>query len=255
MSRSIKPTRLTPFRRYGHLTAALLLAASSFASIPACADETPPRTIRASGESTVRVAPDRARISISVVSRAATAREASEANATTSKSVLEKLRAAVKAAGEVRTAGYDLAAEYDYGQPRGAGRGPVLVGYVATNRFAIVSGDLAGVGGLVDAAVAAGAKQIDSIGFFLDDEAPPRRQALLHAGRKARAEAETIAESLGLVLGDVLDASSVGSVRPPVPVFGRDRAMMAMDSPAPPTEIVPGSLEIAGSVTVTFAIR
>jgi uncharacterized protein YggE len=127
------------------------------------------------------------------------------------------------------------------------------VGYVSTNRFAIVTSELAGVGSLIDAAVASGANQIDSIGFFLDDEDAARRQALLDAGKKARAEAETVAQSLGVELGEVLDASTAANVSRQ-PMFGREKTMM-MDSAAPSTEVVPGSLQISASVTVTFAIR
>jgi len=237
--------------------AMMALAATSvlWASLAAADDTPPPRVIRVSGHAVVKSPPDRARIAVSVTARAATAREASENNARTSKSVLEKLREAVRAPGEVRTAGYDLAAEYDYNQERGGGQGPRLIGYVATNRFAIVSPDLAGVGALIDAAVGAGANQIDSIGFFLADEEAARRQALLQAGKKARAEAETIAESLGLTVGEVLDASSATEVTP-MPVYGRERGVaMAMDKAAPQTEVVAGSIEVGAGVTVTFAIR
>jgi uncharacterized protein YggE len=235
-----------------------LLAGLALASVFPCtswaADVTaPPRTIRVRGEAVVKTAPDRARISVSVTTRAPAAKEASESNARTSKAVLEKLRAAVAAPGEVKTAGYELSAEYDYSQNPGARRESALVGYIATNRFAIVSGDLAGLGTLIDAAVASGANQIDSIAFFLDDEEAVRRKALLEAGAKARAEAETVAQSLGVALGEVLEASSE-PVQGPQPVFGRERAMM-MDAAAPSTEVVPGSLEIQAGVSVTFAIR
>ena len=234
---------------------AMLAAWATFVSVPAAAGELPPpRTIRVSADSVVKAAPDRARIAVSVVARAATAREASEANARISKAVLEKLRAAVRPPGEARTAGYDLSPEYDYNRDRGSGHGPTLVGYVSTNRFAIITADLPGVGALIDAAVGAGANQIDSIGFFLDDEETARRQALLQAGHKARSEAETVAQSLAVVLGEVLDASSVANATP-VPVYGREKAAMSMDAAAVPTEVVPGSLEIGASVTVTFAIR
>ena len=213
----------------------------------------PPRTVRVSGSATVKAAPDRASIAVSVVSRAATARAASEAGARTSKTVLETLRGAVEAPGEVKTAGYDLSPEYDYDTPRSAGQGPKLVGYVVTNRFSIVTDDLAGLGGLIDASVEAGANQIDSIGFFLDDEEAARRQALLQAGQKARSEAETVAQSLGVALGEVLDASTESNVAAPV-AYGR-KAMMMEAASAPPTEVVPGSLDIVASVSVTFAIR
>jgi len=234
---------------------ATILAAFLFlnASVACAADAPDPRTIRVTGEAVVKTAPDRARISISVVTRAPAAREATEANARTSKTVLEKLRAAVPAPGEVRTAGYDLATEYDYSQQRPGGGPPTLVGYISTNRFAIVTADLAGVGALIDAAVAAGANQIDSIAFFLDDEEAVRREALLEAGKRARAEATTISQSLGVGLGEVLDASSSSSSAPPQPYFGREKAVM-MDAAAPSTEVVPGSLEIRASMSVTFAI-
>lgn len=221
----------------------------------ALAAEPPLRTIRVSGDAIVKAAPDRARIAVSVTVRGATAREASEANARSSKAVLEKLRVAVPAPGEVRTAGYDLSAEYDYNQIPGGSRGPKLIGYVSTNRFSIVTADLAGVGAVIDVAVAAGANQIDSIGFFLADEEPVRHQGLLEAGRKAKAEAATIAESLGVTLGEVLDASSSSSNPAPVPVYGRGKMAMMADAAAPPTEVVPGSLEIGASMSVTFAIH
>ena len=237
--------------------AAACVLGSCIVAASARADETapPPRTIRVSGQHVVKMAPDRARVSLSVVSRAPNAREASETNAATSKAVLDKLRAAVKAPGEVRTASYDLTPEYDYNQQRTGARHPSLIGYVATNHFAIVTADLPGVGALIDAAVAAGANQIESIGFFLDDEESARRQALLEAGKKARAEAETIAQSLAISLGEVLDASSSSSGPPPPIPLGRERMAYAMDSAAASTEAVPGSLDISAAVSVTFAIR
>lgn len=233
-------------------------AAAVFAlavALPAFADDTPPpRAIRVSGEAIVKAAPDRARIAVSVTTRAANAKEASESNARASKAVLEKLRAAVKAPGEVKTAGYELSAEYDYSQNGGQQRAPALVGYVVTNRFAIVTADLEGLGALLDAAVASGANQIDSISFFLDDEAGKRKEAILEAGKKAREEAETVAQSLSVSLGEVLDAST-SSAPSPQPIFAKERFAMAADAAAPSTEVVPGSLEIRASVSVAFAIR
>jgi uncharacterized protein YggE len=232
-------------------TAILALALA----VPAFADETPPpRTIRVSGDAVVKAAPDRARIAVSVTTRAPNAKEASEANARASKTVLEKLRAAVQAPGEVKTSGYELSAEYDYNQNRGQGRESALVGYVATNRLAIVTADLEGLGALIDAAVASGANQIDSISFFLDDEMARRKEAILEAGKKARAEAETVAQSLGVSLGEVLDAST-SQAAGPQPMFAKERMAMVADAAAPSTEVVPGTLDVRASVAVIFAIR
>jgi len=229
----------------------LAAAALAFAWPASASDAAGPRTIRVSGHGTAKTPPDRGRIAVSVTTRAASAREATETNARISKEVLAKLRQSVAAPGEVGTAGYDLQPLYDYGQDGTPVRSPKITGYSSTNRFAIVTADLAGIGALIDAAIAAGANQIDSVSFFLADEESARQQALTEAGRKARAEAETVARSLDVRLGDVLDASSATTVTP-LPMFGR--ATMAMEAAAAPTEVVPGSLEIGADVTVTFAI-
>jgi hypothetical protein len=230
----------------------VLLSWLAAAVVPASAADAPaPRVIRASGEGAVQVTPDRARIAISVVSRAATAREATEANARTSKVVLDKLKAAVHAPGEVRTGGYDLSTVMDFNNQNN-GRGPTLIGYIATNRLSIVSADLAGVGDLIDSAVGAGANQVDSIGFFLADQSQAGREALLEAGHQARAEAEAIAASLGVSVGNLLEASSTMAPAMPTPV---SRMMAADVAGAPSTEVVPGTLEVHAGVAATFEIR
>jgi len=237
--------------RLRHFLRVVAICIVAPAAAAAAADASPIRSIHAAGHGSVKASPDRARIAVSVTTHGATARDASESNARTSKDVLAKLRAAIAPPGEVSTAGYDLAPQYDYSQANGTvARSPKLVGYNATNRFSIVSADLAGVGAIIDSAVAAGANQVDSIGFFVADEEAARRQALLEAGRKARAEAETIAQSLGVHLGSVMDASS-STTPAPMPMMSR---AVAMDAIAQPTEVVPGSVEIGADVTVTFAI-
>lgn len=218
------------------------------------AEETPaPRAIRVHGRASVQASPDRARLAVSVLARAATAKEATAANAVSSKAVLEKLRAAVRPPGQVRTAGYDLQPQYDYRQDRSGSQGPVLVGYLATNRFSVETADLEGLGALLDTVVAAGAGQVDSVAFFLDDEEAVRAQALLEAGRRARAEAETVARSLGVTLGEVLEASTSSDAV--VPMHRMADKAMAMAEAAPATELVPGALSIDAGVSVTFAIR
>lgn len=234
---------------------AAALALAALAARPCLAEETVSRAIRVRGSATVKVAPDRARVAVSVVTRGATAKAAVEENARTSKAVLEKLRAAVKPPGEVKTGGYDLQPQYDYRRGDGEAQAPVLVGYVLTNRLSVETADLDGLGALLDAAVASGAGQVDSVGFYLDDDEAVRAQALLEAGRRARTEAETVARGLGVTLGEVLEASTTGESITPMPRFA-ERAM-AMDAvaAAPPTEIVPGSMQVDAGVSVTFAIR
>ncbi len=223
-------------------------------AMPARADEgSQRRTIRVAASATSRGTPDRVALSVSVVARGHGAKEAAEAGAKAGKAVLDRLRELVPSPGEVKTVGYDLAAEYDYNRPAGEGR-PRLLGYVATHRFRVVSAKPEGAGELVDAVVAAGAAQVDSVTFFVADEDALRGAALEEAGRKARAQAEAIARGLGVGLGEVLEASSAGDSGPgPVPM--REGMAMMASAPRAATEVAPGQVEVGASVSVSFAVR
>ncbi len=211
-----------------------------------------PRSITVSGTATVKAAPDRVRITFEIETRAATADEVATKNAGLSQAVLAVLKSLVKSPGRVTTYGYQLNPEYSYGE-RGGARRRVLTGYVAVNRLRVVSADLAGAGALIDKATAAGASRAGSVSFFRDDLTAANRQALLEAGRRARGDAEAIAESLGVTLGEVLTASSTSSSSlPPQP---RMMAMRGATNSAPKTPIEAGEIAVTMTVTVLFAIH
>lgn len=212
----------------------------------------PPRSIEASGTATVSADPDRARLAISVASTAATANQATAANARTMEQVVAALKEAVGDGGKVETTSYSVHAEYSY-ENKGNTRHRKLEGYTATNTVSAETSDLDAVGSLIDSAVAAGANQINSVGFFLADESAIRRRALIQAGKNARAEGEAIAESLQLELGPVLHATAGPSFDGPRPTMLRS-TMRAAES-APATEILPGAVKVRATVRVSFEIR
>lgn len=232
-------------------TAALL--ASLLQTTVADAADVAARVIRVDGHAEVTATPDVAAVVVTVATRDASAAAAVKANATISEKVTGRLRRLVDSADDVQSAGYTLTPEYEYDRSGDAGR-PVLVGYVASNRVRVVLDDIGSVGSAIDAAVGSGATGIDSIEFSLRDTQLARRQALLEAGRRARGEAEAIAESLGVSIGEVLDASS-SSQSAPGPVFARYDLAEAKASYSAPTEIAPGGVDVSATVTVTFAIR
>ncbi len=222
---------------------------------PAFAEEAsskpPPRVIHVSGTAKVSVPPDRARLSVSVVTRAKTAREAAQLNAKDSDAVLKALQKAVAGKGEVSTGGYGLDAEYEYKKSSISNR-RTLIGYRCSNTVSIVTSDLDQVGPLIDAAVARGANEVRSLQFFIADDEAVRRRATLAAGARALAEADTVAESLGVGRGALLHASTE-YMRPPVVYKGR--AMAMAESGGAPTPVVPGSLDVSATVVAEFAIR
>ena len=88
--------------------AALLLC---LAFMPAAA-QTVRRSVRATGEGSVSVRPDAARVSVAVVKQAATAADAASQNATAASAVIAAVRQLLGQNADVKTSSYSLIANY-----------------------------------------------------------------------------------------------------------------------------------------------
>ena len=227
----------------------MLLAACSF---PATAQDKAAKvhSIRASGEATVRAKPDRAQITIGVVTQAPTAQAAAAQNATQTTAVLDALKRSLGANGEIKTSGYSISPQYQYAN----GRPPKITGYQANNSVLTTVNDLSLTGKIIDAANEAGANDITGISFSLRDDSAIRAQALADAAGKARSAAEAIAKALNLRITGVLEADTTEApiVRPMYKAFS-----MAAEGAAPraPTPIEAGDIDVRASLTVTFEVQ
>ena len=230
-----------------------VLAALLTGTVPAGAQRMDDRAahpyIRASGEANVSAKPDQARISIGVVTQAASAQEAGTQNAKQTEAVLAQLRKALGTAGEVRTVSYSVTPNYRY--PREGGQ-PAITGYTASNTVEATVNDLALVGKAIDLATQSGANNIQQLRFTLKNEQPVRAQALRQAATEARANAEAIAGGLGLRIVRVL------AVEEGTPEVIRPMRMMAMaagQTAGPPaTQVEPGTIEIHATVSLQVEI-
>ncbi|HEX2203046.1 MAG TPA: SIMPL domain-containing protein [Longimicrobium sp.] len=213
--------------------------------------ETPPSTIRVSATGDARATPDRAWVDFGVETVATTAREAAEANAARMERVIAALVRAGVTRENIQTRDYNIYPDYQP-DPRGTGE-PRIRGYRATNTVSAQTDDVRRVGALIDAALGAEANRVNGVRFGLRDPARGRAQALQDAIRQGRAEAEAIAQGLGVRLGRVLDASTAYGGRPPVmPMY--DRAM-AVETAAAATPVEPGQQTVTATVTLVFAIE
>jgi uncharacterized protein YggE len=114
----------------------------------------------------------------------------------------------------------------------------------------VVLRDVDRVGDVLDAALEAGANRVAELTFFASDTEDARLEALRNATARARREAETIAESLGMTLGPPLTVQSSGGNRPPSPVpFRAEAAMMDVNTP-----VEPGSETVSAGVTITYRL-
>jgi uncharacterized protein YggE len=229
---------------------ALALIAAAGAACAQMPPALPPvPSIQTTGEAVLEVKPDQAKIDVAVVSQAQTAQQAALQNASRVDAVIKALRSAGGPAADVQTVSYSIQPDYKYPRPGGA---PEISGYTARNTVRAATSNLAGVGNLIDAALGAGANQVERVEFTLKNDAEARAGALREAALKARASAQAIASALGLRILRVLEVQQSGGMQPPRPVImGMMRAEAAA---APPTPIEPGAIEVRAEVTLRVEV-
>jgi len=193
-------------------------------------------SIIVSGHGSVVAVPTTAVLSLGVDVRAATAKAALAANARDMRQVI----AAVKAAGarEVRTQSVSLSQVLGQnGEPSGFAASNVVSATVDVDR----------AGAVIDAAVDAGANQVNGPTMSVADQGKLYRQALKAAVADARLSAEALAAAAGRSLGRVTSVVESGGATP-VPMF--EKAAVS-DSGTP---IEAGTQQTTANVTVTFAL-
>jgi uncharacterized protein YggE len=229
------------------MCAALLFAAfavTGFAQGPGDPPRPPVRAIRATGEAVVTATPDRAEMNVAVTTQAATAEQAAAENARKTEAVLAAVRKALEPGAEVKTVGYTLAPNYVY--PREGGEAKVT-GYNASNTVLVTTNDLKRVGAVIDAAVGAGANNIQGLQFTLKNDATVQAEALRQAAQNARRRAEAIAAGLGVKPNGIVQAEEASAgVRPVMYEASAIRTASAQ------TPVEPGTVEVRATVTVAI---
>lgn len=211
--------------------------------------EMPPPSVRATGEATVSVPPDRVEIRVGVVTQAPTAQAAAENNARQFTQALADLRAAAGPQAQVRTVSYSLNPNYRY--PRDGGT-PAITGYTATNIVEVRLDEIGRAGKVVDAATRSGANTVQSVQYSLRNEQHARSQALREATLQARANAEAMAGALNVHLGNTLSVTQ----GEPMMIRPLAQAMRVAASPeaGAPTPMSAGTIDVRASVTLIVAI-
>ena len=219
-----------------------LIVATVFAAVCWAQVAARPASITAVGTAAVSVAPDLARVDVGVFTQAATAQDASTANATQAGTIISALQALLGGGADIKTINYSLSPVYNNPPP---GQNATIIGYSVSNTVEITLTDLSKIGKTIDTAIQSGANRVQGISFDLQDRNPPTAQALKAAAINARAQADAIAAGLNVHTGAVLHASE--GVNTSTPVVGVATA-------APTTPVQTGLVVIQASVTLDAAI-
>jgi len=218
----------------------------SFNSTAAAEERIP--TISVNGEGVVEVAPDRATISLGVVTRDKNADKVQNDNAKIANEIIKSVAALGIDKKNIRTGNYSFHQYF-----RNDNNRRVADGYEANNTVIVIVDDLNLVGKVIDAALANGANNVDSLEFGIKDKSKLQNEAIRLAVRDARAKAEVVAAELGKNIIGVLNVSvNSGYISAPraSKMFMAD--MAAENSVATPIES--GMLNCSASVHVDFEI-
>ena len=221
----------------------LMICASAFA------EENPP-IISVSGEGIVEATPDRAKISVGVVTQAKNPSEVQNSNAKAAANVINAIMALGIERKNISTGNYTFNPSYrhtDNGKR-------ILEGYEAANSVTIIVDDLNLVGKVIDAALSHGANQVDSLNFGLRNKTAYQDEALRLAVLDARHKAEIAAHALGKSILGVRNVS-INSNRVSAPQNYKMARAMAEDAAVGyETPIESGILQCSASVHVEFEI-
>lgn len=205
------------------------------------------RVIEVSGRGEARTAPDTAYLSLQVETHAATAEECSAKNAALAQKVVQELKSKLAAKGVVLTGDYSLNPEYN----QVSGRKPSIVGYTAQNTITVQTSEMLKLGSLIDSAIAAGANRINYLNFGLREETRAREQAITEASKDAQAQAQTLANSLGVKLKRIVKATTIPERAPIMPM----QRGMAMAQAAATTPIEATQITVTAAVSLTYEIE
>lgn len=224
-------------------------------------DTYPVRTITVNGFAKKSVKPDTAVIYVTTTVEGKTAAEAQTMLDTKANTV----DTAIKAAGvdtdkDVNVTSYTVTPRYVYPQYPSMNGGVVyadrkLTGFEVSRTLEVKVRKLDAVADLISKLGAAGVTNFQGPNFIVDNTEKIQAETRLLALADARAQAEKVAETLGVSLGDV-SGYYENSPSYPYNGYGDSYSVREMSAaPAKAAEIFSGTTDITSTVGVTFEVR
>jgi len=227
------------------LTSLFLLIAS--ATLPAAEAV---RHVTVDGKGLVSAVPDMAEVSMSVEDRNLDIDAAKRRVNDVSADFLALCRKLGIDESRVRSTGLSVYPEYRWNDDR---KEQELLAYRVNRQLEVELADLDDLAELMEGAVAAGVNNVSPPRLKSSRERDLHRQALALAAEDARANANQLAESLDVRLGDVLEISAGQQVLPP-PILGRESFAMAASADAGQV-YSSGEIRFEANVTARFELR
>lgn len=232
------------------LTGALVLAfAAALTPLSPASAEGTARTITVSGAGEAKGVPTQAQLSAGVTTTAVTAAAALAENSRKMNAVFATLTRLGVPGKNIQTSNFSVQPQYPpYNQQT---NGPQhIVGYQVSNQVDVTLEDVKTLGPALDALVAAGANQINSVSFSIHDPDSLLAAARAAAIGDALKRAQTYAKAANVTLGPIISINEGSSeMVMPLPRM----ALMAAKPQATPTAA--GEQSVTANVSIVFEIK
>ncbi|HEY9090339.1 SIMPL domain-containing protein [Parasphingorhabdus sp.] len=194
----------------------------------------------------IESAPDTARFSTGVETRAPTATQALRDNSRQAKKVIDSLKELGIADKDIQTTGINLHADYEYDRENSTNR---FVGYRVSNQVQATVRDIDRLGTILDALVtSAGATNLNGPHFSIDDDSAVKKLARERALASGKAQAEIYAKAAGYSGVRVLSISEGISSNSPYPAPEAAKMVQA-DASVP---VAPGQVGTMVNLNITY---
>lgn len=209
------------------------------------------RRLTVTGQGEVKNKPDKADITIGVVTENKSSQVAVKANAEASQRAQNAIKQKGVAEKDIQTINYSVQPIMVYPTPQNPNRKPEITGYRVYNQVRVTVRDLPKMGDILDAATEAGSNTIEGISFGLQDSQGSEDAALEKAVRDAKRKADRIAMAAGARIVGVYEINEGTNVRP-MPMMMARAGFGGAD--AATTPIQAGELTITANVTIVYEI-
>ena len=206
-------------------------------------------SIRVTGEALASAKPQRAQVTVGVLTQERQSQPAAAQNSRISDAVLAALHRLLGDDADIKTINHSLSPDYQY---RPSGGKPTVNGYTVSTIMQVTLDDLDKVGSVIDTAVQAGANHVESVQYTVRDPQSLRVQALRDAAAKARADADTLAAALNLKIVRIVRVEEVRDVPPPPTELLDPEGRLPPGGD--PTPIQPPTFEYAANVALTVEV-
>jgi uncharacterized protein YggE len=220
-----------------------------------------PAVITVSGKGEIKAVPDVSKFMVTVEETAKDQSTALNASSEKVNNVIDLLKKAGIEEKDIKTEYTNVNPKYEYPSGRAeimiyppVSANPVIVGYTSSHTLSVKVRDIGKVSDVQQIFAGAKVQNISGPDLSIDDVDGIKIDAREKAIADAKAQAEVLAEQLGVRLGKIVSFSESGNENYPMYMSARADVAMAGKT-APEANIATGEQTITSNVSITYKIR